>query len=108
MNSQTNGILRASEEEKGPLVEKLLDAVTKEVEPLLQDAKPFFGGSEKLTLAEVSATFPYSNPSITFQMIGWKSELNALIDITIIRSKQDLSSFVFWLIRKVDWLRRVF
>lgn len=41
-------------------------------------------------------------------MIGWKSELNALIDITIIRSKQDLSSFVFWLIRKVDWLRRVF
>jgi len=48
------------------LVEKLLDAVAKEVEPLLQDAKPFFGGSEKLTLAEVSATFPYSNPSITF------------------------------------------
>jgi len=53
VNSQTYGILRASEEEKGPLAEKLVDAVVKEVEPLLQDAKPFFGGSERLTLAEV-------------------------------------------------------
>lgn len=28
-------------------------AIVKEVEPLLADAAPFFGGSEKLTLAEV-------------------------------------------------------
>jgi glutathione S-transferase len=28
-------------------------AVEKEVEPLLQDARPFFGGSERLTMAEV-------------------------------------------------------
>ncbi|KAF6790030.1 putative glutathione s-transferase [Colletotrichum sojae] len=30
-----------------------VDAVAKEVEPLLGDAKPYFGGSEKVTLAEV-------------------------------------------------------
>ena len=84
MNSQTYGILRASEEEKGPLAEKLVDAVVKEVEPLLQDAKPFFGGSERLTLAEVSATFPYSDLNIAFWMIEWKLKLGMLIDITIL------------------------
>lgn len=31
-----------------------VDAVSKEVEPLLADAAPYFGGSDKLTLAEVS------------------------------------------------------
>ncbi|KAF6825237.1 putative glutathione s-transferase [Colletotrichum musicola] len=30
-----------------------VDAVVKDVEPLLADAKPYFGGSEKVTLAEV-------------------------------------------------------
>ena len=38
--------------------EKVVDdavvGLLKEVEPLLQDASPFFGGSDKLTLAEVS------------------------------------------------------
>jgi glutathione S-transferase len=53
VNGQTFGILRASEEEKPELAVKLVDAIVKEVEPLLQDAKPFFGGSSKLTLAEV-------------------------------------------------------
>jgi len=53
VNGLTFGILRASEEEKEELATKLVDAVVKEVEPLLQDAKPFFGGSSKLTLAEV-------------------------------------------------------
>jgi glutathione S-transferase len=31
-----------------------VEAVSREVEPLLSDAGPFFGGSETLTLAEVS------------------------------------------------------
>lgn len=35
------------------LGKRYVDAVVKEVEPLLQDAKPFFGGSDKLTMAEV-------------------------------------------------------
>lgn len=40
-----------------------LAGLVKEVEPLLADAKPFFGGSEKLTFAEVSLTiaFPVFN-----------------------------------------------
>ncbi len=29
------------------------DAIEKELEPLLKDADPFFGGSKELTLAEV-------------------------------------------------------
>ncbi|OIW30762.1 thioredoxin-like protein [Coniochaeta ligniaria NRRL 30616] len=34
-------------------VEAAVAGLVKEVEPLLKDAKPFFGGAEKLTLAEV-------------------------------------------------------
>jgi len=30
-----------------------VDNIVKELEPLLEDAKPFFGGSDKITLAEV-------------------------------------------------------
>jgi glutathione S-transferase len=38
--------------------EKAVASLVKEVEPLLKDAKPFFGGSDKLTLAEVSGRDP--------------------------------------------------
>lgn len=34
---------------------KLVSAVEKEIEPLLADAAPFFGGSKRLTMAEASA-----------------------------------------------------
>lgn len=53
INGLQFGILRASEEDKEAEVVKLVDVIVKEVEPLLQDAKPFFGGSSRLTLAEV-------------------------------------------------------
>ncbi|KAK7229895.1 hypothetical protein V2G26_002065 [Clonostachys chloroleuca] len=33
-------------------IEAYIEGVVKELEPLLKDAKPFFGGSDKLTLAE--------------------------------------------------------
>lgn len=33
----------------------MLAMLEKEIEPLLKDAKPFFGGSERTTMAEVSA-----------------------------------------------------
>lgn len=43
-------------------VEKVIDeavaGLLREVEPLLNDANPFFGGSDKLTLAEVSTLLP--------------------------------------------------
>jgi glutathione S-transferase len=44
----------ASDAERDEAAGLLVDAVVKEVEPLLEDGKgPFFGGSETLTLAEV-------------------------------------------------------
>lgn len=54
VNAQLFGFMRVgSEEEKNEAAGKLVDVVGKELEPLLGDAKPFFGGSERLTLAEV-------------------------------------------------------
>lgn len=48
-------VLKASDEkEKEELTTKWVEAVKKEIEPLLKDAGPFFGGSRRLTLAEVS------------------------------------------------------
>lgn len=46
-------LLGATPDEAGGVVETAIAALVKEVEPLLQDAKPFFGGSDRLTLAEV-------------------------------------------------------
>jgi len=46
--------LRATDEKtREESITKLIDNVVKEVEPLLSNAAPFFGGSSKLTLAEV-------------------------------------------------------
>jgi glutathione S-transferase len=41
------------EEKRKEIAQKVLTAIATEIEPLLADASPFFGGSEKLTLAEV-------------------------------------------------------
>lgn len=43
----------ASSEDQVKLSNEVVEIVGKEIEPLLKDAKPFFGGSEKVTLAEV-------------------------------------------------------
>lgn len=49
------GVRSATAEEKDAEAQALVDAVVKEIEPLLVDGKgPFFGGSEHLTLAEVT------------------------------------------------------
>lgn len=45
--------MKADGEEKEKLGQELVTAVEKEIEPLLKDAAPFFGGSKVLTLAEV-------------------------------------------------------
>jgi glutathione S-transferase len=42
-----------TEAEAEPIITTAVNGLVKEIEPLLQDASPFFGGSEKLTLAEV-------------------------------------------------------
>ncbi|KAK3629724.1 hypothetical protein LTR56_017116 [Elasticomyces elasticus] len=44
-----------SDQDEQAAVNAYVEAVSKEVEPLLADAKPFFGGSNTLTLAEVLA-----------------------------------------------------
>jgi glutathione S-transferase len=46
-------IMSGSEEERDASLKQYVDHVAKEIEPLLSDAAPFFGGSDKLTLAEV-------------------------------------------------------
>ncbi len=43
-----------TDEEQAAIVEPAVAALVKEVEPKLKDAAPFFGGSDKLTQAEVS------------------------------------------------------
>lgn len=45
-------------EEKDQLANDFIAVIGKEIEPLLKDAKPFFGGSEKFTLAE-ALTAPF-------------------------------------------------
>jgi glutathione S-transferase len=47
-----------TDEEVAALGTAQVEAIVKELEPLLVDAGPFFGGSEKLTLAEVDIPFP--------------------------------------------------
>ena len=45
--------IKAEGEEKEKLGAELVEAVRKEIEPLLEGAGPFFGGSKSITLAEV-------------------------------------------------------
>lgn len=54
------GIRAATAEERDQAAVALVDNLTKEIEPLLEDGKgPFFGGSETLTLVEVSPPSPF-------------------------------------------------
>ena len=52
-------LIAGEEEEKERLGGELIAAVEKEIEPLLENARPFFGGSGNLTFAEVSCTYPF-------------------------------------------------
>lgn len=61
------------EEEK--VVEEAVTSLVAEVEPLLADANPFWGGSEKLTLAEVR--MPYSH-HLTISVSSRKARSNFL------------------------------
>lgn len=53
INTHTVPVMMADGEEKEKLGGKLVEAVKKEIEPMLEGAGPFFGGSESITLAEV-------------------------------------------------------
>ncbi|KAI8618246.1 thioredoxin-like protein [Chytriomyces sp. MP71] len=51
--SQVNRFYTATASQDAAIVDAAVAALVKEVEPLLTNAKPFFGGSESLTFAEV-------------------------------------------------------
>lgn len=53
VNTNMYQTLKAEEEEKEKLGAELVEAVRKEIEPLLESAGPFFGGSKNITYAEV-------------------------------------------------------
>lgn len=56
-------LLSAADEQQGKEVaDAAVAALVKEVEPLLKDAKPFFGGSSELTLAEVGVLDVVADP----------------------------------------------
>lgn len=46
-------VLAKTDEEKNEKMEAFINVVVAEMEPLLKDAAPFFGGSSRMTLAEV-------------------------------------------------------
>jgi glutathione S-transferase len=54
VNTYLYAIIRATnDEERKTKADELVKAIEKEIEPLLHDANPFFGGSKEMTLAEV-------------------------------------------------------
>lgn len=55
------------DEEK--IIDRAIEGLVAEVEPLLKDAAPFWGGSEKLTLAEV-ITGPFVIRAVTLSKHG--------------------------------------
>ncbi|KAI3396003.1 hypothetical protein diail_574 [Diaporthe ilicicola] len=67
-----------ADEEK--VIDDAIDGIRKEVEPLLIDAAPFWGGSEKLTLAEV-ITGPFVIRAVTLSKHGvYPTSLNKRIE----------------------------
>ena len=53
VNTYMYQVMKAEGEEKEKLGAELVEAVRKEIEPLLEGAGPFYGGSKSITLAEV-------------------------------------------------------
>lgn len=48
-------LLKAEGEEQEKITQDIAKAIEKEIEPLLKDAAPFFGGKSEMTMAEVSS-----------------------------------------------------
>ena len=73
-----------TDEEKESIVEKFTQNLIKEVEPLLADAAPFFGGSDKLTLAEVREYL-----STCASLLSWRGakKLQVLTGSFVVRHK---------------------
>ncbi|KAL1604280.1 hypothetical protein SLS59_004075 [Nothophoma quercina] len=81
-------ILRADEDDKEELVKKFVETVRKEIEPLLKDADPFFGGSKKVTLAE-ALTAPFILRVYSFSK-------NGLLPKSVLEGFEGLPNFNKW------------
>ena len=81
-------ILRADEDDKEELVKKFVETVGKEIEPLLKDADPFFGGSKKVTLAE-ALTAPFILRVYSFSK-------NGLLPKSVLEGFEGLPNFNKW------------
>lgn len=64
--------------------QELVKGITKEIEPLLKDAGPFFGGSNKITLAEASRPPGHSASIVSRAML---TEFQALTGPFVLRIK---------------------
>lgn len=64
VNPYMHQVMRAEGEEKERLGGELVEAVKREIEPLLESAGPFFGGSQSITLAEVRDRSPRQRPRV--------------------------------------------
>ncbi|KAJ4989751.1 glutathione S-transferase domain-containing protein [Stagonosporopsis vannaccii] len=81
-------ILRADDAKKEELATEFLEKVGKEIEPLLKDARPFFGGSSKVTLAE-ALTAPFILRIDSFSR-------NGLLPKSVLEGLEALPNFNKW------------
>jgi hypothetical protein len=77
---RSRAISAPEEEARTAAAAQFVDAVVKEVEPLLADAAPFFGGSSKLTLAEVRGRGKKRDgrPLMSTAKSWWRGVCNAI------------------------------
>jgi len=77
-------------EEKEALAKEFLAVVEKEIEPLLKDASPFFGGSSNITLAE-ALTAPF-----ILRIYAFGKSDEQLLPRSLIKGLDSLPSFSKW------------
>jgi glutathione S-transferase len=89
LSSHQMSVFKASTEEKHKVVDEWVAAVEKEIEPLLADAAPFFGGSKDLTFAEAIVA-PF--------LVRWYAfaEKDEFIPKTLVEKLDALPNFGKW------------
>jgi len=81
-------LLADSEAEKEARAREWITAVEREIEPLLKDASPFFGGSEEFTFAEVQAA--------PFVLRTYALSKNGILPASIKEGLDKLPKFSAW------------
>jgi glutathione S-transferase len=81
-------LMKEADDDKETLAKEFVEKIGKEIEPLLKDAAPFFGGSSKVTLAE-ALTAPFILRIYSFAN-------NGLLPKSIISGFEGLPNFSKW------------